>query len=93
MPLLAVEVLSPSTRRHDLVLTREVYAAGGVASYWVCDPDEPSVTVPELADGAYAQVARTVGAERIEVTAPYVVTLVPTDLLRGGLCDPADTPS
>ena len=81
MPLLAVEVLSPSTRHQDLALKREVYAAGGVASYWVCDPDEPSVTVLELVDGAYTQ-ARAVGAECIGVTAPYAVTLVPTDLLR-----------
>ena len=82
MPLLAVEVLSPSTRRHDLALKRQVYAEGGVASYWVCDPDEPSVTALQLLDGAYVQVAHAVGDERIEVTTPYAVTLVPTDLVR-----------
>ena len=41
--LLAVEVLSPSTRSVDLLLKHGVYAESGVASYWVVDPAVPSV--------------------------------------------------
>ena len=37
-PALVCEVLSPSTRRHDLGVKREDYAAHGVAEYWVADP-------------------------------------------------------
>lgn len=33
-PLLVVEVLSPSTRRKDIVLKHSVYAEAGVESYW-----------------------------------------------------------
>jgi Uma2 family endonuclease len=33
--VLAVEVLSPSTRRKDLVLKRSKYQDAGVSSYWV----------------------------------------------------------
>ena len=37
-PLLAVEVLSPSTRRVDLLLKRDRYEEAGIASYWIVDP-------------------------------------------------------
>ena len=80
-PLLAVEVLSPSTRRVDLLLKRDRLQAAGVPSYWLVDPDEPSITVLELQDGVYVEVARAVGDEPCAVAQPYAVTVVPT-LLR-----------
>ena len=80
-PLLAVEVLSPSTRRVDLLLKRDRLQEAGCASYWLVDPDEPSVLVLELADGRYVERGRATGDERLEVTSPYPVTLVPADLL------------
>ena len=53
-PLLAIEVLSPSTRRFDLHLKRSRYEAAGTAAYWVVDPGEPPVlTAWELRAGAY----------------------------------------
>ena len=80
--LLAVEVLSPSTRSKDLLLKRGLYEDSGVPSYWVVDPDEPSVTVLELVDGRYEEVGRAVGSERLEVQLPFPVELQP-DLLLG----------
>ena len=47
-PLLAVGILSPSTRHVDLSLERVRYQTAGCPSYWVIDPDEPSITVWEL---------------------------------------------
>jgi Uma2 family endonuclease len=79
-PLLAVEVLSPSTRRVDLLLKRDRLQEAGVASYWLVDPDEPSVLVLELQDGAYVEVARGTGAEVVDVTRPFPVRIVPRDL-------------
>ena len=81
-PLLAVEVLSPSTRRIDELLKRDRFAAAGVPSYWLVDPAGPSVTVLELGDGAYreAQVAR--GEEWVRVTAPFPLEFRPVDLLQ-----------
>ena len=38
--VLAVEVLSPSTRRKDHVLKRSKYQDAGVQSYWIIDPAE-----------------------------------------------------
>src|SRR5436305_979281 len=57
-PVLAVEVLSPSTAIHDLNTKKAVYERFGTGSYWVIDPGEPALTVFELdQDGHYQQVA------------------------------------
>ena len=79
-PLLAVEVLSPSTRRIDLLLKRDRLQAAGVPSYWLVDPDEPAVTVLELHEGSYQQVAHTVGHDPVQVERPFPLTLVPARL-------------
>ena len=50
-PTLAVEVLSPSTRRHDLVRKRRLYERSGVPEYWVVDPEDESVSVFVLGEG------------------------------------------
>lgn len=81
-PLLAVEVLSPSTRLYDLHTKRAAYEAAGCASYWVVDPDEPSLTAWELVEGRYVEVAHVVGEDRWAARAPYPVTLAPRDLVR-----------
>ena len=80
-PLLAVEVLSPSTRRIDLLLKRDRFQAAGVPSYWLLDPVAVSVTILELQHGVYAEVACVVGSESLDVTFPYPMTIVPDRLL------------
>ena len=82
-PLLAVEVLSPSTRRVDLLLKRDRLQAAGVPSYWLADPEHGTVTVLELRDGVYAEVAHVEGESACEVSQPFRVRLVPADLLEG----------
>lgn len=80
-PLLAVEVLSPSTRRFDLLLKRDRLQTAGVPSYWLVDPEGPSVTVLELQGGTYVEVAHADGDEVGEVTRPYPLRMVPQELL------------
>ncbi len=80
-PLLAVEVLSASTRQVDLTLKRARYEAAGCPSYWVVDPDGPSLTAWELRRGEYVEVAHVVGDERYAATSPYEVTFSPAELL------------
>jgi Uma2 family endonuclease len=80
-PLLAVEVLSPGTRRIDLTLKWSRLEAAGCASYWVVDPDTPSLIGWELRDGAYAQVVKVTGDQEARLTSPYDVTVVPASLL------------
>lgn len=48
-PDLVVEVLSDSTRRHDLVTKRRLYGRFGVREYWVVDPVVDNVLVFVLA--------------------------------------------
>jgi Uma2 family endonuclease len=45
VPVLTVEVLSPSTRREDTVPKSAEYLAAGVEQYWVVDPARQQMTV------------------------------------------------
>ena len=80
-PLLAVEVLSPSTSRVDRLLKRERLQEAGCPSYWLVDPDEPSILVLEMRDGGYVEAGRATGSESLTLTAPYAVTVCPAELL------------
>ena len=82
LPLLCVELLSPGTRRHDLVLKRRAYEREGVAHYWLVDPAVPSLTALELRDGAYVEVAHVEGDQAWTAERPFAVSVVPADLLR-----------
>ena len=80
-PLLAIEVLSPSTRHIDLGLKRSEYESLGTYSYWVVDPREPSITVWELSDGVYVEVGHVVGDEGLDIALPFPVRIVPAELV------------
>lgn len=79
-PLLAIEVLSPSTRRIDLTLKRSRLEAAGCPAYWVIDPLEPSITVWELVDGGYVDRAHAVGSETAILERPFRVEITPSEL-------------
>ena len=56
--LLAVEVLSPGTARHDRITKRRIYMEEGVGEYWIADADartierwRPGQDRPEIIDG------------------------------------------
>jgi Uma2 family endonuclease len=79
--VLAVEVLSPSTRRKDLILKRSKYEDVGVASYWVVDPEQPSVTVYDLLDGQYVETGRATGSTELPVERPFPLVITPSALV------------
>jgi Uma2 family endonuclease len=79
-PLLAVEVLSPSSRLIDLNLKRARYERAGVPAYWVVDPEELWVQVWAMRDDKYADVVRVSGVEAWTAAAPYAVTVIPGHL-------------
>lgn len=81
-PLLAIEVLSPSTRGIDLLLKRDRLERAACPNYWVVDPDGPSVIAWNLVDGAYRQVAHATGDEPFEVEVPFPVSFTPASLRR-----------
>ena len=73
VPLLVVEVQSPSTRAVDLTLKRQVLQEAGVPSYWLVDPLELVLTVLDLQDGFYVERFR--GRGRYEASAPFPVVV------------------
>ena len=78
--LLAVEVLSPSTRAKDLLVKRALYADSGVHAFWSVDLDVPSITTWRLQDGAWADDRVAVGDEELTVELPFMVRVVPASL-------------
>ncbi|MCA9795268.1 MAG: Uma2 family endonuclease [Candidatus Eremiobacteraeota bacterium] len=52
-PDLCVEILSPSTQRHDRMRKLRLYAAHGVSEYWLVTPSPLLVEVLENVEGAF----------------------------------------
>jgi Uma2 family endonuclease len=48
-----VEILSPSTAGHDLIVKRRLYERVGVREYWLVHPVDRVVTVYRLQDGGF----------------------------------------
>jgi Uma2 family endonuclease len=80
-PLLAVEVLSPSTRLVDLNLKKARYEQAGCPSYWVVDPELGALTVWQLEDGRYVEVVSAAGDDPVAVTEPFPLEVRPAALL------------
>ncbi|MBS4103704.1 Uma2 family endonuclease [Tsukamurella paurometabola] len=57
--LLAVEVLSPGTRRVDLVMKRSEYADADIPHYWIVDLDASTLEALVLSGGGYESVVAT----------------------------------
>lgn len=80
-PLLAVEILSPSTRAKDLLVKRALYEDSGVAAMWVVDLDELSITGWVLEAGRWGDGRRAVGHEAFRAEVPFPVVVTPSALL------------
>ncbi len=80
-PVLAVEVLSPSTRTIDLTLKKARYERAGCASYWVVDPTVLSLTAWELREGSYQLVADATAPAEVTLARPFAVQVHLADLL------------
>lgn len=84
-PVLAVEVLSPSTRRIDRLTKLSAYEEAGVGSYWLVDPDPdaPTLEALDLVDGHYAPVGKVAGEQDWAAQWPFPVTVRPAELIAG----------
>jgi Uma2 family endonuclease len=81
-PLLAVEVLSPSTAFNDFISKKSAYERMGAASYWIIDPEQPRLLVFELDEhGQYQMVADVKDSDVFEAARPFPVRVVPAELL------------
>ena len=79
-PLLAVEILSPSTRRIDLTLKRDRLEAGGCEANWCIDPDPPTLTAWHLENGRFIEVAHVSGDDLFETERPFPMSIRPADV-------------
>lgn len=52
-PGLIIEILSPSTQRHDRLTKYNLYQRAGVREYWIVDPAARSIQSFVLEDGHY----------------------------------------
>ncbi len=50
-PDMVIEVLSPSTHRHDRFVKLNLYQQAGVREYWIVSPEEKSVQVFSMVNG------------------------------------------
>ena len=82
-PDLVVEVLSPSSRRQDEVLKRDLYERGGVAEYWIVDPEAETVKV-------FRRAEREAGSSRF--ARPLLLTLHEGDALATPLLPGVEVP-
>lgn len=79
-PLLAIEVLSPSTRGIDLLLKKERLQRAGCAHYWVVDPERPSITAWTLIGGEYGEPYLAIDDELFTIETPLTLAVVPRHL-------------
>jgi len=76
-PALAIEILSPWTRRVDEQVKLSLFDRGGVREYWLVDPERDSVTVfRRQPDGSFANVARLTSDGHDVLTTPLRAGLV-----------------
>ena len=52
-PDLVIEILSPSTAKHDRFTKFLLYQRTGVPEYWIVDPADNILTIHRLSDGKY----------------------------------------
>mgnify|MGYP002632955468 CR=1 FL=1 len=73
------EVLSPASRRVDLVLKARIYAEAGVPWLWLVDPLARLVEVRRLAGGQWVIEQLVDGAEPVRLPPFEAVALLPSD--------------
>ncbi|MCC7131363.1 MAG: Uma2 family endonuclease, partial [Gemmatimonadales bacterium] len=75
VPRLAVEILSPSTARHDRITKRRRYQQAGIPTYWIVDVDAGVVEVWTAAAAQPVVAERTVEWQPDAALPPLVIDL------------------
>ena len=81
-PLLVVEVLSPSTRRHDRDVKMQRYAALAIPHYWIVDPEGQWIECYRLEGDTYRHVLTGEGDSRLTTAEWPDLTISLADLWR-----------
>ncbi|SEG85641.1 Putative restriction endonuclease [Nonomuraea solani] len=81
--LLAVEVVSPSSKVHDRSSKVAAYAEAGIPLYWRIEPMEgPRIYVYELDGRTYEGPIVYKAGETVTLSSPFRATFDPADLMR-----------
>ena len=64
-PDMVIEILSPSTQRHDRLVKLNLYQRAGVREYWIVDPQGQSVEVYLPDSGGSLRVHEVYGRKDI----------------------------
>lgn len=81
-PDLAVEILSPSTTRHDTVTKRALYEKHGTREYWIIDPVKFEITVYSADSGAFT-LTGTYSKTQTFTSPPLNITVAAADIFKG----------
>ncbi|MFN2543630.1 MAG: Uma2 family endonuclease [Actinomycetota bacterium] len=82
-PDLVVEVSSPSTRKRDVTLKKDLYERFEVPEYWFVDLDAERIEAYRLSAGRYGKPLLVGRGETIEPKAAAGLVIVVEDLLSG----------
>ena len=74
--VLAVEIVSPGSRRTDRIIKRAEYADAGIPHYWIVELEPTvSLTACRLVDGAYVDDGARTGVFRADQPFPLELDL------------------
>ena len=69
-PDLVVEILSPSSMRHDAIRKRHLYEKFGVGEFWLIDPERDEIEVFLLSDGTLKKQLELTLEQKDVLTSP-----------------------
>jgi Uma2 family endonuclease len=70
VPDLVVEILSPSSMRHDAIRKRHLYEKFGVGEFWLIDPERDEIEVFRLVDGTLKKQLELTLEQKDVLTSP-----------------------
>ena len=74
-PLLAVEVVSPTSFERDVVTKRHEYARAGLRHYWIARPDTGEIVRYGRAGDELVEIGRLVAGAPVRIAEPFPVTI------------------
>ncbi len=81
--VVAVEIVSPSTRSDDRFRKPALYAQAGIPCYLRVELDPPHVVAYRIgADGLYEEAGRADAGAVLTLTEPFPITIDPAALVR-----------
>ncbi|HHV97292.1 MAG TPA: type II toxin-antitoxin system Phd/YefM family antitoxin [Clostridiaceae bacterium] len=79
-PTLTLEIVSPNTKRKDMVLKLNTYMRSGVAEYWIVEPENRRITIYNFINYEIdknevykaGEIAKSIIFERLEIDVGYL---------------------